>query len=426
MTALRWIAALVVLIALGKLVIWLGQMAGPREPLAESAFALGFLLLFAFILGQFAPYLHAPKITGYILAGIAAGPFGLDIVSYTAAGNLQLVNGLALSLIAFTAGGELKLDKLKSIIKPLAMIAGWQSVITFAVVFSLLAPLMHFTGFLGGSLTTAIGGAIILGVVAMANSPATVIAVITETGSKGPVSDMIIAVTVIKDGLVVLIFALTMGAVGTITGAGDSGAIHAALDALGEVPLSGLVGVGAGLSMIAYLRLTDSNLGIFVVGAALVIVELCAAVGASLLLASMTAGFLVENYSTRGDRLVRGIEESSTPVYVVFFSLAGCWLDLASLAAMWPFALAYVIARGVGIRQGTIYGAGVSGTSAWTGFIGQAGVSIGFAGMIALQFPQWGPPLASLIMAAIVLNQLAGPIMMKKSLAGLGESERTD
>ncbi len=62
------------------------------------------------------------------------------------------------------------------------------------------------------------------------------------------------------------------------------------------------------------------------------------------------------------------------------------------------------------------------GALSWTGFIGQAGVSIGFAVLVAQQFPGWGGTFAALVLASIVINQMAGPVLMKRSLIRAGEA----
>jgi hypothetical protein len=54
-------------------------------------------------------------------------------------------------------------------------------------------------------------------------------------------------------------------------------------------------------------------------------------------------------------------------------------------------------------------------------FMAQAGVSIGLASEIAKNFPYWGAPLASIILAVVAINQLLGPVALKLALEKVGE-----
>jgi len=75
--------------------------------------AVGFTLIFAFLIGKKISRLKLPQITGFILAGIFCGPYVMKFLSGEDVSNLQLLDGLALSLIALTAGGEMRLAQLK-------------------------------------------------------------------------------------------------------------------------------------------------------------------------------------------------------------------------------------------------------------------------------------------------------------------------
>ncbi|HEB72320.1 MAG TPA: hypothetical protein ENI77_06830, partial [Nitrospirae bacterium] len=302
MTRLRPVLIVFVLLALMSFVYQLGGVS--IDPLAESTLALGFVLLFAFSLGQMALALKAPSITGFLVAGILAGPFVLGFVTDKSAEPLQLVNGLALSLIAFTAGGELKISRFMPRMKTLLWTAALQFGYTFFAVFSALFPLFYFTDLLGGSLIVAFCGAVLISALSTANSPATAIAVITETRSSGPVSDLVIGVTVLKDVIVVVVFGMVIGLIEAVIGQGKGMGFDLALDMFYEITISLLIGWAAGALMTGYLKLTDQNIGLFVVTTALIVVEVSVALHASVLLISMMAGFIVENYSETGEKLI--------------------------------------------------------------------------------------------------------------------------
>ena len=73
--------------------------------------AIGFLLLAGTITSELLELVGLPHITGYLLAGLLAGPHVLDIVDEHTVEALAPVNTLALSLIALAGGAELDLAR---------------------------------------------------------------------------------------------------------------------------------------------------------------------------------------------------------------------------------------------------------------------------------------------------------------------------
>ena len=81
-------------------------------------------------------------------------------------------------------------------------------------------------------------------------------------------------------------------------------------------------------------------------------------------------------------------------------------------------------------REGSFMGGKIAGDTprqnwiGWMGYITQAGVGIGLAGQIARQsdFDPWGSELATILLAAIIINQVIGPPLMKWVLTFAGES----
>ena len=55
-------------------------------------------------------------------------------------------------------------------------------------------------------------------------------------------------------------------------------------------------------------------------------------------------------------------------------------------------------------------------------YITQAGIALGLAREVAVQFPQLGDAFATLIISVVVLNELAGPLFLKTALRKVGES----
>jgi hypothetical protein len=63
---------------------------------------------------------------------------------------------------------------------------------------------------------------------------------------------------------------------------------------------------------------------------------------------------------------------------------------------------------------------------AWMGLVSQAGVTLGLATILAAEFPEWGGPVQTLILALTGLHVLIGPIFLRAALARAGEVGRLD
>ena len=118
-------AAILVLAALMAVARW-----GPIQDLIQiehrATVSLGFILIFGYLVGHFARRFSLPGITGYILAGIFCGPFVARLLTPDVVSELQLIDELALALIAFTAGGELRLARIRPRLRNLLAITGFQ------------------------------------------------------------------------------------------------------------------------------------------------------------------------------------------------------------------------------------------------------------------------------------------------------------
>ena len=51
----------------------------------------------------------------------------------------------------------------------------------------------------------------------------------------------------------------------------------------------------------------------------------------------------------------------------------------------------------------------------------QAGITLGFASVVAAEFPGWGNQLQLLLVASIAIHELVGPILFRRGLAQAGE-----
>ncbi len=200
------------------------------------------------------------------------------------------------------------------------------------------------------------------------------------------------------------------------------------LKILKEVGLSVGIGIAVGGSIILYLKYIKKELTVFILSIAFFTYQISQSYDYHPLLICLTAGFLVENFSAQGEKLILAIERSSLPVYVVFFAISGASLDLDALKVGWLLALFCVFLRGGFKFFGTYIGAKLARDDSkvqkksWMGFISQAGVALGMAIVVEESFPNWGGEFKTLVLAIIALNQIIGPIILQRFLVRSGEA----
>ncbi len=408
-----------------------------------TTFLLGFLLLTSYMAAKVLVMAGLPLISGYIFMGIIAGPDVSGFLTEAMVLRLRLVDDLALSFIALTAGGTLRMDFLRKRRKAILVSMFFQTVLTFLMIFS--AVMMVHTRL---GLSTVITPdqtlvmACLLGVIAVARSPSSAIAIITESQAKGPFTSTVLGVTIAMDVLIIVLFTLAMTVCKTIPASGSAmdyqTVLVLCLTVAGSLGLGALLGKGISL----YIRKIGHDLTLVLLFFAFGVfkvsewfnhfMEFYYSISLYLepLLICISAGFVARNFSRTGHQFMESLERLALPIYVIFFSLAGASLDLDALWMTWPMALILVIVRVAGIFSGSWF-AGVVNKDRpllrrieWMAYLTQAGVSIGLAKLAQTQFPELGGTLTTLVLAVITINQIVGPVTFKFALNMAGESRR--
>jgi len=430
----------------------------PPSGLIESAAGLGFLLIGAWLTGRIFRRLGLPMITGYLVFGVLVGPqlhqalapcawfawlVPAALVPAESLQYLTLVNNLAISIIAFTAGGEIRLESLRTGAKHIVSITLAGVLLIFlgvAAVLYLARPLVPLLAHREPAVAIVI--CMVLATIAIANSPATALAVIKEADAHGPTARIGLAVTVCKDLALVIVFTVLM-AVALRLVPGDEAAVEAAgpsrligrlaWQLLASIVIGALAG---GLFRLAIGRVAE-HMAIFVIGAGFGLALLSKALDPPLepLLVALSAGFVLANlWPRQSARMFHATEELSMPVYCVFFAVAGATIRIDALIQLWPLALFIVAVRALLLWVSTFAGAAITRlppparTWMWTTFIAQAGVSIALVTQVTGSFRNhpWGAQLASLLLAVIAIHQLIGPPLMRLGLIRAGEVPRDE
>lgn len=422
--------ALAIILAIAALV------TGAEEgaiPLRGAGLALGFTLIAAALTGEIVEKVKLPRISGYLMFGLLCGPYAGAIITPSMARELQVVNGLAIALIAFVAGLEINFRRLRPQLKAMLTMGGvllglmW---LGLTLLFWLVWPYLPIEPEASGSARLALAG--LLSTVVTSFSPTVSLAVITESRARGPLCELVLALVVLADLVLILLFTLSMESVRFTLGTSTPG--HGVLSGLaweifGSFAFGGIVG-----SLFAlYLRHVGREVTVVLLALSAVLSELAGLWHFEPLLAALAAGLVVENIAPpEGDALRQAVERGALPVLVLFFAAAGANLQLDALTAVGTLAVGIAVVRAVLIRGSSALGAGAAGLDseaarlAWMGLISQAGVTLGLAVIIAGEFPGWGTRFSALIVALNAMHAVVGPIVFRAALVRAGEVGRMD
>ena len=383
-----------------------------------------------------------PLITGLIITGIISGTSLLNFIKLETLQDLHFLNDLALSIIAFSAGSELYLDDLRSRIKSIKWMVLCQLFITFiisSVVIYFVADQIPFMIALNSP--TKVGISILFATIFVARSPSSVIAVINEMRANGPFTKTVMGVTVVKDVLVIVVFAICLSLAKTLI-KGDEVNILFLLILFLELLISISFGYFFGkILQIPFILKTNPR-----IKSALIL-----AIGYSIylftnfiksnsliwfnhqvvlepLLIAIIAGFVLTNYSKHRIEFSELLHKIGPSIYIIFFTLTGASLDINMLFNVFGIALSLFI-----LRLLTLMIAGGLGVYAakdnkkyaliaWMPYVTQAGVALGLATIVSQEFPDWGYQFETIIIAIIIIGQLFGDLLFKFALNYINES----
>ena len=402
----------------------------------------GVICLASYQIGQFFRRVKLPTITGYLFAGALAGPFVLEMLPESSTSDLRFVDEISLAVIALVAGSELLISQLRPRFRAIGATVGSILVLGYlvlALAIYFLAPFIPFTAdfVTGPRLALALLGAAVL----LALSPPSTIAVIKEVEARGRFTRTVLGVTVLMDVAIIVLFAAMTSVASPLL---EGGSLDLSFLGLLAIDLFSALAIGLlmGLSIMALLatraHVALKTLVIFALGFG--VYELADLIRRSSvdrfgfeiyiepLLISLIAGLFVVNYTRHREQFDKLLHDVSPFVYVAFFTITGISLKLDLLASVLPFAIALFAVRAIGIALGANLGGRLAGESrrdrrvSWMAYITQAGIALGLAREVAVQFPGLGDAFATLIISVVVINEIAGPLFLKSALRRVGES----
>jgi PTS system fructose-specific IIC component len=400
----------------------------PIFPRADPLFLLAIVIAAGVASGWAARRVRLPSITGQIIVGILIGPvFGL--FHPDAVRGLQPLTHFALSLVAVTVGAHLNFKRLHNAARRLAYLFVFEATVTPLIVFGALMLLPNMSW----------EPATLLAAIAVATAPATIVALVQETRSRGVFVKTLVAAVALDNVACILLFELARS-IGQLLHA-EAGAMTIG-DVLRapaqQIVSAALIGGAAGVAMhllqrVVVKRETISTAGVLVI---LLTSGLSTHLGVSSLLSCLFLGLVQTNLTSEREKLVDRLFTNFEPVILaVFFTVAGMELDLGMARAAGLAAAVYFVARAFGkiasVQIAMTLSAATDKVRKYLGMglLPQAGLAIGLV-LIAQDDPHLAdrPEMQALLLAVVLttvtLNEIVGPILTKLALERSGEVGR--
>ena len=383
---------------------------------------------------------HLPDVTAYLVAGVLIGPCfigalgipGIGFESYEELEGVGLISNVALGFIAFSIGNEFRLSQLKETGKQ-ALVIGILQAVTATVLVDIALLIFHF---IRPDVLT-VPAAITLGAIAAATAPAATLMVVRQYKAKGPLTDLLLPIVALDDAVGLVLFAVSFG----IAKALSSGVVDLytiVANPIIEITASLLLGAVAGWGMTQIEKLFNSNTNRLAITISFVFLTVALSMisvkigpvtlGFSSLLVCMMLGSVFCNLCPLSEEIMENSDRWTGPLMVLFFVISGAELELGvfkELASV-LVGIIYILSRSVGKYVGARESAKLMHCSKSTvEYLGitllpQAGVALGMC-VTASTLPEDGALIRNIVLFAVLIYELVGPMMTKWALQKAGD-----
>lgn len=385
--------------------------------------SVGLVLIAALIAGHLAQLIRVPEVTGYLLVGVAIGPASLDLISHENVATLGFLSDVALGLILFNIGSIFEASNFRKLGRGVVRVTLWEATAAFVLVGIFL---------LMSGVPTAI--ALLLAVVAMETAPATTLMVLNEYDARGPMTDRLLALVALNNMYVLAMFGVVTALLTMADGSAHGWlvtayrATHGLLwTTFGSVAIGALLGLA--MDFWAARAKESGEAMILSIGAVLVAVGASRWLGLSPLFATLALGATVANASQHGDRLLRALGRADPPLYAAFFVLAGAELVPSAVLDLGLAGLAYTVARAVGKIGGARLGLRGQDVPPLVrqqlGYclVSSSSLAVGLTIQIRSAFPEYAATVTGIVLAAVVIFEVIGPLLTRRALFLTGEAK---
>ncbi len=392
------------------------------------------ILAAGLILSRVVKLVNLPNVTGYLVAGLLIGPCVGRLITKETLASFTILTNVALGFVAFSIGGEFKLEHIKQIgIRAICITFFEALAAVFMVMLGL--TLVHF---IFGGQTAPTPLILVLGAEAAATAPAATLMVVKQYKAHGPVTDALLPVVALDDAIGLMIFSVCIAIAKVFA---DENAVLSfsavVLKPLLEIVLSLGIGAVIGIALSLCMKFFKSRANRLTLMLAAVVLGIACTellskwLSLSSLLVCMMIGALFANMRDDSIKILEGIERWTPPLFMAFFVISGANLQLNMLLQVGIVGIVYILFRVAGKYIGARVGATVvkadQNIKKYLGIalIPQAGVAIGMAVAVAAepQMAAYSDRIVTVVLCATLVYELVGPLLTKMALTRAGEIE---
>jgi Kef-type K+ transport system membrane component KefB len=394
----------------------------PQFPLNANPLALfGVLLLAGALAGELVRrVLNLPRITGYVLIGLTLGAGGLDVLDTRMLRYTRVFMDIGLGLVLFELGRRINFAWLLRD-RWLAAMALAESMLSFGCMFAALVwmdvePLY-------AAVAAAIG---------VSSSPAIVLLVARELKAEGQVTERALNLVAINSVVAFVLATMLLSWIHREYSAGWLVMVLHPLYLLAGSWLAGLIVSLLALQFAGWLGKRMELHAALLLGAVVLLVGAAEALKLSILLSLLTFGVLIGNLDREHKLMPVDVGRFSHIFFVVLFVASGALLQIGDLMAGGAFAALYIGARFIGKSAGILAFAHLSGIRTRSGgllsiaLLPMSGIVFAVTQTAGGLYPGFSAKLSSVVLAAAVILELAGPLAVQFALRRAGEAQEDE
>jgi len=376
----------------------------------------GALLLLGLLGGEAARLFALPRITGYLLVGMLFGPRGLDVLSGEVIKQSRVFVDISLGLILFELGRRLDYQWLRR--------NRWLLATAIAEsAFAFLALYFGLRYFDYPRLLAALAAAI-----GIATSPAVVLLVAHELRSDGQLTERMLLLTAINSVFAFFSVTMLLPFLHLQHQAGWTETLLQPLYVMVGSLVTGLVVSLLVLRFAAWLGKREDRQFIMLVGMIVLTAGLARSLNLSVLVALLTVGILARNLDFGHKLMEVQFGHGGQLFFVILFVMAGVSLRFDLLPQASYVAAMYIVLRFLGKALAILVFGRLSGLRPGAaGLLGIAllpmsGLAVVMVHDISGLYPEFGARLSAVVLSAVALLELIGPLATQFALKQAGEA----
>lgn len=374
------------------------------------------LLLGGFVAGEFFKRFRLPRLTGYILVGLALGDSGVGLINETVRDQMRIFVDVGLGLLLFELGQRLDLQWLRR--------ERWLWITSLSEI--ALSWLMVFVVMQAFSFSNL--EASILASIAVCTSPVVSMALVRELGADGQITSRLLSLSALNSLASFVLLAMLLGGIHLQFAGGWSNVLlHPIYLLFGSLALGAVV--FASFRMIARV-IGKHNMPQFALAMSMILlaVGLAVALNLSVLCTLLTLGVLTKNADP--ERRIRHIDfgVSIELFLVILFISAGATARLSWDVTIIGAALALIATRYVAKSLPVMALAHVTPLGfRRAGYLSLTLLPLSsFAAMLVLDstrtYPNLRPELLAVVLLTIAILEILGPLLASYALRRSGEA----